>query len=429
MDDENTIHSRVKAKIARGDFLAQMLGMAHDASSDIQEDFVRNLTEIGTTVRDVLENGGLIDAIDYQPGQFWPAHKGKSYCFVDGGVANIELPTAAPLGIRVGTYIVRPGVEGDDREEFNVALSLVDELYSEDAWLYDDGFDDVAKLRDAARITAEVAVGLQVSRSHHGLDGIFLHGPLVNPVSPYGLGDFPAFTLSAYRHFLGDDKLSPGTDELQFVPTYLEMLNRIHDESAPVLGVVERSLGRAFPVMDACMDCLQAAGELTLSAATDIAEQVKDYKLNDARLFDVVLAPGEYVQPVAVNRQGPENKWPEHWKRHIRAYPEPLTTYLKPSEESEPYRIESLAGSPSLRENIAVLYHTSRLLPTYGFPVGLDIVDKYAKVPAWMSRSVRGQHAIVLMKEALRSGDPKVLSFAKKILTARGRDWLFRPGA
>lgn len=429
MDAKDTIRNRVEAKLARGDFLAQMLAMVRSESSDIQEDFVDNLSATGATVRDVLDRGGLIKSIAYEPNKFWPDQKGKSFCFVDGGVANIDLPSAAPLGIRVGTYIVKPGIEGEEREKFDVALSLVDELYSGDAWLYEDGFEDIAKLRDAARIISETAVGLSVSRQHPELDGIFLHGPLVNPVSPYGLGGFPPFSTEACQHFLGDPVLLPSDEDRQFVATYLDLLNLIQEEAAPVVGVVERSLGRAVPVLNACLDRLQATGELTIKTANEIANEVDAYKLNDARLFDVVLSPGEYVTPVAVDRQGPENKWPEDWKRHIRSYPHPLTTYLKPGEDSEPFRVEALESHPRLDDSMAVLFHTSRLLPTYGFPVGLDIVDKYAKVPAWMSRSVRGQHAVVLMKQALKSGDPKVLSFAKRVLTARGRDWLFRPDA
>ena len=56
------------------------------------------------------------------------------------------------------------------------------------------------------------------------------------------------------------------------------------------------------------------------------------FGLNDATLFDVVLSGGEYVAPIAVMRQGPDNKWPEQWKNQIRDYPNALTTYLKPSE-------------------------------------------------------------------------------------------------
>ena len=76
-----------------------------------------------------------------------------------------------------------------------------------------------------------------------------------------------------------------------------------------------------------------------------------------------------------------------------------------------------------------MVFYTSKLLPSYGFPVGLDIVDKYAKVPAWMSNSVRGQHAAILLKQALKSGDKDTIAFAKRVVSAKGRDWLFRPSA
>jgi len=46
-----------------------------------------------------------------------------------------------------------------------------------------------------------------------------------------------------------------------------------------------------------------------------------------------------------------------------------------------------------------------------------------------MSQSIRREHAVALLRGALKSGDPRVIEFAKKALTARGRDWLFRPKA
>jgi hypothetical protein len=33
------------------------------------------------------------------------------------------------------------------------------------------------------------------------------------------------------------------------------------------------------------------------------------------------------------------------------------------------------------------------------------------------------------LQKAMASGDPRALSFAKRVLAARGRDWLFRPTA
>jgi hypothetical protein len=157
--------------------------------------------------------------------------------------------------------------------------------------------------------------------------------------------------------------------------------------------------------------------------------EIRRYELNDASLFDVILQEGEYVVPTAVVRQGPENKWPDEWKLWIRKYPHALTTYLKPSETVMPFRLEAFEDISDFDSVVELILHTSRLLPSYGFPVGLDIVDKFAKVPAWMSRSVKGQHQIVLLQKAIATGDPAAITFAKRVLAARGRDWFFRPSA
>lgn len=94
-----------------------------------------------------------------------------------------------------------------------------------------------------------------------------------------------------------------------------------------------------------------------------------------------------------------------------------------------PFRLESFEDISDFSSVLDLVLHTSRLLPSYGFPVGLDIVDKFAKVPAWMSRSVKGQHQIVLLRKAIATGDAAAITFAKRVLAVRGRDWFFRPTA
>src|SRR5690606_24321754 len=101
--------------------------------------------------------------------------------------------------------------------------------------------------------------------------------------------------------------------------------------------------------------------------------KIISYGLNDASLLDVVLGDGEYVLPIPVNRQGPVNKWPENWRSTIASYPNVLTTYLKPSTLGTPFRIEAFENVSHFESAIALILHTSRLLPSYGFPVGLDI--------------------------------------------------------
>lgn len=428
MSQEQDIRQRIQARIGQGEFLASLLHVAAHQSHDVQQDFVQNLSAIAATVRLLLTDNGQLARIDYTPQNYWPTLKGKTFAFIDGGVANLDLPSAAPIGIRVGSYVVKPGDETDNRERFNIALSLVDDLYSGEGHLFDDDFLDIAKLRDTARMTSEIAAAYHLARETPTLDGILLHGPLVNPVAPYGLEGFPPFGLAACRTFLKNPQWTGDDAKRQFVSVYLELLEVLADCKVPVAGAVERSVGKYPVVINRLLEDL-VPKKLSREECKRVQEEIKRYGLNDASLLDVVLLEGEYVQPLAINRQGPENKWPDAWKQWIRTYPPPLTTYIKPAELVMPFRVEafeSIADFPAL---LRLIMHTSRLLPSYGFPVGLDIVDKFAKVPAWMSKGIRGQHQVVLLQKALASNDPAAISFAKRVLAAKGRDWLFRPQA
>ncbi|RYE44504.1 MAG: DNA double-strand break repair nuclease NurA [Hyphomicrobiales bacterium] len=420
----------VEAKVSQGAFLSGMMHVARKQSSQTQKSFVDQLSGIAATVRGVLETNDLIGRVEYRPQKFWPAVRGKAITFLDGGVANIELPSAAPVGIRVGSYTVRPG-EHDPlaRERFSIDLSIVDDLYSEEGYLYDSDFLDFAKLRDAARIVSETAAVLQHATRLQPADAILLHGPLINPVSPYGLEGFPPFGLGASRQLLGDEAWEGGENERQFVALYLLILERIRDTDRLVMGVVERSLGTEPVVIHRLLDSLQDAGVMKKDNVKALLESLRLYGLNDAAILDVVLQEGEFTKPAPIDRQGPESKWPTEWTQWIRTFPKALTSYLKPSELTSPFRIEAFEGTKGLTEAIDLVLHTARLLPSYGFPVGLDIVDKFAKVPEWMSRGIRGQHQIVLLQKAIESGDPRAVAFAKRVLAAKGRDWFFRPTA
>ena len=66
-------------------------------------------------------------------------------------------------------------------------------------------------------------------------------------------------------------------------------------------------------------------------------------------------------------------------------------------------------------------------MPNYAFPAGLDIVDKFAKVPAWMTKPVSNGMAVSFLQKALRTGDPRVISEAKRLLSGNAREWFLRP--
>ena len=72
--------------------------------------------------------------------------------------------------------------------------------------------------------------------------------------------------------------------------------------------------------------------------------------------------------------------------------------------------------------------HSALLLPQYAFPVGLDIVDKFARIPDWMSRPINTHTAVQALKRALDSGDKRLFDALRRMLCGSQREWLLRPG-
>ena len=179
---DSRLESRVRLKAERGEFLAQLLMTARGATSDVQADFIDKLCAISSAVRELFRDEGLIGTLKYEPRTFWASRRGERICFIDGGVARLDLPSAAPMGIRIGSYDVRLGDESSERERFNVDLSIVDELYA-DGGAYEDAFEDTAKLTDAARIISEIAGVVHHVEGQDPPNLVLLHGPIVNPAA------------------------------------------------------------------------------------------------------------------------------------------------------------------------------------------------------------------------------------------------------
>ena len=68
-------------------------------------------------------------------------------------------------------------------------------------------------------------------------------------------------------------------------------------------------------------------------------------------------------------------------------FPRVLGCYVHVSETTEPVRVEVFKdlGLHQIDDAAQRTYMYARLLPGYGFPVGLDIADKHAHVPSWLT--------------------------------------------
>ena len=115
------------------------------------------------------------------------------------------------------------------------------------------------------------------------------------------------------------------------------------------------------------------------------------------------------------------------WEDKIDSFPSVHIGYIKVNDHSAPIRIESLNQSKNLIKDYEYILATARLLPNYGFPVGLNVVDKFAKIPNWMSKASRKYYATHLLKQAIRSKDQNTISLAVKILSKKVRSWRNRP--
>jgi hypothetical protein len=114
-------------------------------------------------------------------------------------------------------------------------------------------------------------------------------------------------------------------------------------------------------------------------------------------------------------------------------FPAVSACYVHVSEMTEPVRVETFAelGDQQVSEAARRVHLYSRLLPQYGFPVGLDIVDKYAHVPAWLTRAysklLKFHLGVSLQKGEV--SDQEMRRILVQAIYMSHRDWIFRPEA
>ena len=419
----------VRERLKKPHILQEMLQTALTLSADAQRDFLGRLSHVAQSIREMLDSEGLISVLDINHQSLWAEVAGKPLAFIDGGMASIGSLGAEPIAVRVGSYTVIPGMAGEDREKFTLEKQLVDELFetASGRGIFEDGFDDVAKLRESARICAELAGANNALHSKPQPTHLFVHGALVNPVSPYALDGFPNFTERAIRSFLPTGEHQVTGRDANFIAVYLRQLELLAASGTQVCGVVERPSNSAL-VIRTLLDRLKGtASNPGHSVIEALWRQITDYRLNDGILFHAMLDEGEYVSPVEVNRNDLARA-PAAWQTEIGRYPKPWITYLRMGEMSRPVRCEFFGNQPAGNElAMRIILHSCRLMPRYAFPAGLDIVDKYAKVPDWMSRPINSAMATQILRKALESGNSGLIAEAKRLVCGTARDWMFRP--
>lgn len=432
----------VRDRIRSPHILSQMLRVSSDFSAEAQYEFTKVLEALAEQLRQALLAAGMISSITRDHGGLWSDVRGSKTAFVDGGIANLNMLGSAPVAARVGGYIVTPGDRSEARERFVMVKHLIDELYVAPAGgIYTTLFPDSGALRDAARISVESAGAVHITQEEPDVKYLFLHGALVNPVSRYTdimeagqpVAIFPEFSRKALEVLLPAGERDRTGKDANFIRVYLKQLQLLQESEALVCGVVEREsqassvyrqlVARVITHPDV-PSLLPKAPDDWAHWFTDIADQ---FRITDALLFRCVLQPGEVLTPVAIDRNE-MRRAPAAWAADIQQYPMPWVSYLLPTEWGLPVRIELFDKDRKHFQGLArLVMHCCWLLPRYAFPVGLDIVDKYAKVPNWMARPINTNTAVQALRRAMDAGETETFNALRRMLCGSARDWLFRP--
>ena len=125
------------------------------------------------------------------------------------------------------------------------------------------------------------------------------------------------------------------------------------------------------------------------------------------------------------------SRLPGPWADDAGGFPEVEAAYLHTSRTTDPLRIEVFPalGEEQIHEAASRVHLYARLLPGYGFPIGLDIADRYASVPAWLTEAY-GKLIRQHLSASLMSGqlsDAQMRRVCVNAIYMTHRDWLFRP--
>lgn len=444
--DSELFGAHVQAFLAAPHIVVPLFAHVLSLSSQDNIDFPLILRTTAERMRSFLTDTQLgaprIKKIERNHAKLWAEVLGERIAFVDGGVARIAgVPSIEPLAIRVGIYSVIPG-ESDisKREDWRLSPFVMGDIVRR--VISTDEPPDPKRLQEASRYVLEPLTALQYLERVPDVSALFLHGPLVNQFTQYDEGE-PSFLPVLAPEFLarfGFTEMSvsslltgiPSTPLRvplwnQFMAVYGALVKRMFASTVPIVGVVERTAGRWLT--HATLRLMVSEHRMTEALSKRIMDLVDRFQISDDFLFGCILEEGEYLEPTVVMKN-PERRARPHWQEVVRQYPNPHTTILKTSESNFPYRVEmNPAGLADSARLLRLLYHTSRLLPEYAFPVGLDIVDKYAKVPDWLSRGISARITADVLRRALNTGDPRIVAQVRQFLARTPRDFFYRPQA
>ncbi len=398
---------------------------------------------IADEMRELLEP--RIRHIEKNHPQAWQDVAHQQITYSDGGMSRIiGFPGADPVGIRVGLYSVVPGERDlNIRESWKMYSYIIGDIFNDYTSIRSKNYEtDARHLRECARYILEaLSILIHLDREKNTSKMVFMHGPLQNRFATYD-GNQPGYIPGLSMEFLNqkditkeeiEDKVkyiprNQNSEEMwnQPIPIYLWIIKKFAAASIPIVGVVERA--NSISYSEAILNMLSNDGEITESLYKSLRNKILKYNLGDEFLFGCILNEGEYLEPIRFIKNI-EHQAHDEWRQVVGQFPPTYAAMLKTSANRFPFRVEFNKEFPGneVMKVMSLLYHTSLLLPLYSFPVGIDIADKYAKIPDWLSRGISANLTASVLLKAMNTGNERILRQVRQLLALSPRDFFYRP--
>ena len=453
-------------------------------AENLRDNYYRNTARFITHLRQAMKRDIPILQTFSVKDATWEEFQSELVSFIDGGIGQSEL-SQVPILLRVGSYAVRVG-EGDlaERENFGYYPVIFGDL--------EGGSKEREDFTDIVRITAELLGGLSALNRNTDLRVLLFHGPLVYLMDAYaGHTPFTEADIDLFlKHYSGDEEqarqlkadfleaarldiypaIAGGrSDEWAsrrlFEPlSWIAFLYRklisvaLNREPRPIIaGVVERGRSRKFSEDVLLKRVFRGLREnenenyfnemFGLSDLTSPKNLMDRLSYTDNLLMALLLDAGEYSEPWTIDKStvglgsGQIRLPNESESSSVNfsylenssqfGFPSIKGTYIRASANTEPIRVEIFSdlGENQVAEAARRVYLYSRLLPNYGFPVGLDIADKFVHVPNWMTKAYDKMilHTVGVSLQKGEISDAEMRKVIVRSIYMKRRDWIFRP--
>ncbi len=340
--------------------------------------------------------------------------------FIDGGIGDVEIFLSTPLVVRGAIFRIKEGERDlQKRETFEFFPVLVGDLEGGEKSRQDFG--------SVVRIIIELGSVIRTLTSEKFVDVnlILLHGPLLYRLSAYSdhwffendlytLLDPEALGVDIISEFNAFKKECSVTDcwcalhssekriKANCIISMLlnKAINLAIEKNIPLVGVVERASATEvlkIALQEYFRSCPEDAEDLIkqilgLSAsnyAKDINNILASYRLDDPIIFSLILEQCEFIDYFVAKER--YEGFSGQLKGFEASLPKINYTYLKTNNNVTPMRVEfpGTLSKIQMDQALTKVYEYASLLPRYAFPIGLDIADKFAKVPKWLTEAYR----------------------------------------